>query len=89
MVSGSEDGSIVLWDMNTKNIVQRLDGHEGPTIWVDAHPFDDLIVSGGMDGKVKIWANEDDEYETDVMKDEPTSFDTPDVKAESPVAMED
>lgn len=82
-MSGSEDGSIVLWDMNSKNILQRLDGHEGPTLWVDAHPFDDLLVSGGMDNKVKLWVNEDDEYEADaLMKEEAANFDTPVVEAD-------
>jgi len=60
LVSGSEDGSILIWDTKTKNIMQRLEGHVGVTLWVDAHPRGGLIASGGLDRTVRIWENEED-----------------------------
>jgi COMPASS component SWD3 len=67
-VSGSEDGSIVLWDVTSKEILQRMEGHEGVVFGVDTRGR--KMVSGGTDGTVRIWEQEDEddsdgeEYET-------------------------
>lgn len=66
MASGSEDGSILLWDATSKNILQKLEAHDGVTLWVDSHPYLDLLVSCGLDNKVKIWSNEDQEEEEEI-----------------------
>jgi len=56
VASGSEDGEIVIWDVNTKNILQRLDGgHTDAVLSVDTHPVEKLLVSGGMDRTVRVW----------------------------------
>lgn len=50
--------------MRTKEIVQRVSGHEGVVCWVDTCPgASGTIVSGGLDGTVRIWVdvNEEDE----------------------------
>lgn len=63
MVSGSEDGEIIFWDVRSKEIVQRVTGHEGVVCWVDTSPGSSgAIVSGGLDGTVRIWVDvpEDD-----------------------------
>ncbi|KAE8442835.1 hypothetical protein EG329_002807 [Mollisiaceae sp. DMI_Dod_QoI] len=59
IVSGSEDGDIVFWDVRTKDVVQRAaQAHEGVVCWVDTSPGSDAkVVSGGLDGTVKIWVN--------------------------------
>lgn len=50
----SEDGDIVLWDVRTKEIVQRIPGaHDGVCFWVDVH--EDTMVSAGQDGKIKVY----------------------------------
>lgn len=59
--SGSEDGDIILWDVSSKNVLQRLQGHTGPVLSVDTHPTEPVIVSGGFDKTVKIWRC-DEEY---------------------------
>ncbi len=83
VVSGSEDGCIVLWDVKSKNILQRLDGHDGVALWVEAHPYLDMIVSGGLDCKVKIWVNEEDPNE-ETAADEGTALDDPKEQTLSP-----
>jgi COMPASS component SWD3 len=83
VVSGSEDGSIVLWDVKSKNILQRLDGHDGVALWVETHPYLDMIVSGGLDTKVKIWVNDDD-VKDEATADEETSFDNVKERTPSP-----
>jgi COMPASS component SWD3 len=57
IVSGSEDGDIVFWDVTTKEIVQRASGHDGVVSWVDTHPTNRSMVSGGLDGTVRIWVD--------------------------------
>ncbi|KAF1816218.1 WD40 repeat-like protein [Eremomyces bilateralis CBS 781.70] len=58
IVSGSEDGSIFFWDVGSKEVLQCLDGHSGPVLGVDAHPTEPMVVSCGMDGRVKIWRDD-------------------------------
>jgi COMPASS component SWD3 len=55
VVSGSEDGEIVFWDMNSKEVLQRLKGHEGVVLGVDTHPSERRIVSCGLDKTVRVW----------------------------------
>lgn len=55
IVSGSEDGSVFLWDVNSKAVLQRLVGHEGVVMGVDVHPTEKTIVSCGMDKTIRIW----------------------------------
>ena len=54
VASGSEDGSIVLWDVVSKEILQRIEGHGGVVLGVDAYP-DGRLVSCGLDGTIRIW----------------------------------
>jgi COMPASS component SWD3 len=64
IVSGSEDGDIVFWDVKTKDMVQKVSGHEGVVLWVDTCPgVSGKVVSGGLDGTVRIWVdtNEDED----------------------------
>lgn len=50
----SEDGDIVLWDVRTKEVVQRIRGaHDGVCFWVDVHG--DTLVSAGQDGRIKVF----------------------------------
>lgn len=60
IASGSEDGSIWLWDVSTKTVLQRIGGaHEGVVLGVDTHPSEPLIVSGGADRTVRVWRYDD------------------------------
>lgn len=55
IASGSEDNSIVLWDVSSKNVMQRLEGHKGAVLSLDTHPTEQVIVSGGLDKTVRVW----------------------------------
>ncbi|KAF1983576.1 WD40 repeat-like protein [Aulographum hederae CBS 113979] len=55
IASGSEDGAIVLWDVSSKEILQRAEGHDGVVLAVDTHPTEPWIVSGGIDRTVRVW----------------------------------
>ncbi|KAH9864641.1 hypothetical protein J1614_010576 [Plenodomus biglobosus] len=55
IASGSEDGEVVIWDVSSKNILQRLEGHDGVVLSVDTHPTEKIIVSAGLDCVVRLW----------------------------------
>ncbi|KAF2204962.1 WD40 repeat-like protein [Delitschia confertaspora ATCC 74209] len=64
VASGSEDNSIVVWDVSSKNVLQRLEGHTGVVMGVDTHPNEQAIVSGGLDRTVRVWRYREDAVET-------------------------
>lgn len=51
--SGSEDGGILMWDVTSKGVLQRLEGHEGVVLGLDTR--EGLLVSGGLDRTVRVW----------------------------------
>ncbi|KAF2012156.1 WD40 repeat-like protein [Aaosphaeria arxii CBS 175.79] len=63
IASGSEDNTIVLWDVSSKNVLQRLEGHKSPVLAVDTHPSEHLIASGGLDKVVRVWRSEEGQNE--------------------------
>ncbi|RDL34776.1 WD40 repeat-like protein [Venustampulla echinocandica] len=69
IVSGSEEGDILFWDVQNKNVVQRVTGHEGVVCWIDTCPgASGTIASGGLDGTVRIWVDVPDEDGIDRLK---------------------
>lgn len=58
-VTGSEDGSIFCWDVQSKEILQCIEAHEGVVMGVDTWPEGDLMVSVGVDKTVRIWERDD------------------------------
>jgi COMPASS component SWD3 len=53
----SEDGDVVLWDVRTKEVVQRLSGgHKGVCYWVDVSG--DVLVSAGQEGKIRVYRHQ-------------------------------
>lgn len=57
IVSGSADNTVCVWDINTKKLLQRLNGHSDVVVAVAAHPTMDLIASGALDEDktVRLW----------------------------------
>jgi len=56
VISGSEDNTIKVWDVNTRQAILSLEGHTGVVLAVATHPLDkSTIISGGMDSTIKIW----------------------------------
>ena len=57
VVTGSENHEVVVYNLQTKEVTHRLRGHEDVVIAVAAHPFENVIASGGLgrDRTMKIW----------------------------------
>lgn len=69
VVSGSEDGKIVIWDVVSKEILQTLEGHDGAVLTVDTLPDQNLLVSGGIDRSVVVWEAVDTDASNDRMNE--------------------
>ncbi len=54
VVSGSEDGKIFTWDVQSKEILQTIEGHEGVVLGVDTWE-EGLMVSCGVDKTIRVW----------------------------------
>ena len=84
-MSASEDGDVLLWDVRTKKILQRLKGHKGVCFWADT--CEDLVVSGGQDGLVRVYQHKsrqkrsEDEAPVEVIQDK--------TMADLPIRQED
>lgn len=58
VMSGSEDGNILIWHKNIGAAVERLQGHQprcNAVVWNSADPC--MLASCGDDGRIKIWTN--------------------------------
>ncbi|PHH86606.1 hypothetical protein CDD83_9996 [Cordyceps sp. RAO-2017] len=53
VASASEDGHILLWDVRTKAVLQKLPSHQGVCFWVDVHG--ETMVSAGQDTTVRVF----------------------------------
>lgn len=64
-VSGSEDGAVLCWDVVSKKILQRIEGHTDVVLGVDTCEFQGrrLLVSCGLDRTVRVWEEADDSKE--------------------------
>lgn len=55
IASGCQDGTIIVWDINTGQMVQKFIGHTDIINSMSFHHTSDYIVSGSMDMSVKFW----------------------------------
>lgn len=61
IVTGSEDGRTVLYDVVKGEMVQSLEGHVRPTCAVAAHPNRDstsVVITASYDGTAVVWSHD-------------------------------
>ena len=66
VVSGSEDGSLLAWDVGSKEVLWRAEAaHDGPVLGVDIWRARDgeraWLVSCGMDKTIRVWTEDGEE----------------------------
>jgi len=62
VLSGSEDGKAILYDLVSGKMVQKLEGHKRPTCSVCASPkkgLSSMVVTGSFDGEGVAWCHSD------------------------------
>jgi len=55
IVSGSEDNTVVVWDLEAGTLIHRLSGHRGRVTSVAVTPDGRHTVSGSLDNTVAVW----------------------------------
>ena len=63
VVSGSEEGDVIVWDVSTKEVLWRDSEHSQPVLGVDFCRMPDergLLVSGGLDRDIQVWVEVDE-----------------------------
>ena len=55
LVSGSQDGSIAIWDVESGELVRTLNGHTKTVTTLAWSPDGTLLASGSQDGCIRIW----------------------------------
>jgi WD40 repeat protein len=55
VVSGSEDGMLRLYDLESKNLIRAIPAHQFRMWTLAFHPQGSLLASGAHDDTVKIW----------------------------------
>ena len=55
---GSEDGSTVLWDVSSKEVLQVVQGHDDVVLGVDVSPTEEKMVTCGADKTIRVWTRQ-------------------------------
>ena len=53
--SGGRDGEIILWNVSTGEIIDRLTGHTDRVTAVTFSPRGDTLLTGSVDGTARLW----------------------------------
>eukprot|EP01080_Neovahlkampfia_damariscottae_P006189 gene6189-10196_t len=56
IISGSDSGTIFLWDKKSTKLVRILEGHENNVNTVACHPHCPVLASSGIDSFVSMWS---------------------------------
>ncbi|EJD42096.1 WD40 repeat-like protein [Auricularia subglabra TFB-10046 SS5] len=55
LISGSNDGTVCVWDITTHRLVHKLTGHSKIVTAVACSPDGLYIVSGSLDNTIRLW----------------------------------
>lgn len=55
VVSGSESGEVLYWDLVEAKVVRRFKAHGGVVCSMAMHPEGKVLVTSSVDGGVKVW----------------------------------
>jgi len=55
VAASAADGTMKLWDIRDKSVVQHYDAHKGATREIQFHPSGNFVISCGDDGATRLW----------------------------------
>lgn len=57
VIAGSENGKVVIWDLQDRRVLQVLEGHVSPVVAVAVTPDGRTIATGALepDRTIKLW----------------------------------
>src|SRR5262249_33745102 len=56
VLTGGDDGSVRVWDVNSGKHLRELKGHVGPVTWLAYRPGNrHQVLSAGADGTLRLW----------------------------------
>lgn len=90
VVSGSEDGSLLFWDIESKVVLQKVEAaHEAAIMGVDKHPTRQIIATCSADGVIKLWKEKSEKAVSNGHVSNGVNGGTEvEIKYESPLKME-
>ncbi|KAI9247783.1 WD40-repeat-containing domain protein [Helicostylum pulchrum] len=53
LVTGGLNGTVAVWDLNTKRLIRMWHGHRGRVLCISMN--DEAVVSGGSDNMIRVW----------------------------------
>ncbi|XP_062197393.1 uncharacterized protein LOC133900323 isoform X2 [Phragmites australis] len=56
LITGSDDGTAKIWDLQKKSCVETLKGHANRVSAVCSHPELPILMTGSRDGTVRLWS---------------------------------
>ena len=56
LVSGSEDGLLLLWDLAKREVVKSSKAHEAGLVCISYNPGESQLVTSGKEGVIRTWA---------------------------------
>ncbi|EGV62846.1 hypothetical protein CANTEDRAFT_115761 [Yamadazyma tenuis ATCC 10573] len=54
IASGSDDKTVTVWDVVTRRILNKFEGHEASTLDVTFHPSENIVISTSLDGTLIV-----------------------------------
>jgi WD40 repeat protein len=55
LATGGTDNHILIWDLNTRLVTRRLEGHTGTVAALACDASGRLLVSGSYDTTLRVW----------------------------------
>ncbi|WWC87236.1 uncharacterized protein L201_002124 [Kwoniella dendrophila CBS 6074] len=57
IITGSENGKLIIWDLQSKSVIQVLQSHNSTVVAVAVHPSGRIIASGSLEPEkaIKLW----------------------------------